>query len=515
MLRVLILEPTPDADNLLRKGYAQVFQDIPAEAEITVISDGNPKAARDLFSTQIVDVFITDLTFGSDDTLEGLNLCQVVKQEHPELFVIANTKGPLDLMRCYNKLPPPDMFISKMRLRNEKYRKYVTSVLRERVRRNTMLRVGMDGSGSRSQFSSKGGKIALESMLRSITFSGHLVESRRTVHDVTLAPMEGGLSNAEVYRMISRSAGGLECTRTVIKAGDREDIEKEVGNYDAYVRWYLPYRWRPEVVGVAYTRKHGAICYSFAYNDDVPFSTITEKLTAGDIESVGRIADTIFAPSFQRWYHQGNVCKEEKDIAQYYYDCWLARGAEHRLNDALASALPAERRYEGDLITCNDLRVYSPTRALLGRDWGHFTSCLTHGDMNTSNVLVAGRDDVTFIDFRHTGRGHVFLDFVVFEMSVRTHYRHSSSFEDMLAVEQEIVNGGSSNSSIEATSFVAVVLAIRRCAADNFPDEPWQNYLYAIAMNGCRVLMFKGFEASQRRQVAACVMVTLERLDGT
>ena len=67
--------------------------------------------------------------------------------------------------------------------------------------------------------------------------------------------------------------------------GIRAVVYKEKENYLKYVKWYLPYTWRPELIGYAETKEIGALCYSFIYNDEVSFKSLTEYIKEKDLNN--------------------------------------------------------------------------------------------------------------------------------------------------------------------------------------------------------------------------------------
>ena len=58
--------------------------------------------------------------------------------------------------------------------------------------------------------------------------------------------------------------------------------------------------------------------------------------------------------------------------------------------------------------------------------------------MNSNNILISDNNDLVFIDFQDTGRGHVFEDFVVFETSIRLYCNCFLSFSKLLKMETDL-----------------------------------------------------------------------------
>jgi hypothetical protein len=67
-------------------------------------------------------------------------------------------------------------------------------------------------------------------------------------------------------------------------------------------------------------------------------------------------------------------------------------------------------------------KVRRPTDVLESDFFNPYHVSVVHGDLHGENILVMGADSRTFlIDFAHIGEHHVFLDYVVMEISSRFH----------------------------------------------------------------------------------------------
>jgi hypothetical protein len=113
-----------------------------------------------------------------------------------------------------------------------------------------------------------------------------------------------------------------------------------------------------------------------------------------------------------------------------------------------------------------------------------------------------------FIDFRDTGRGPVFEDFVVFESSIRLQYRANTDLEGLIQREKSLIETGDDTSSLWA-----IVGEIRQLAWNNFPMEKRFNYIYGLAVFSFRLLRFSDLESWQKDQVVACLLACLEWLN--
>ena len=317
VVNIMILEMSKKTQASLQDFYVTIFDRLGYDVDIEFLNDENSQG-EPLIADQIAcDVFITDLSLGSEKSYDGLSVCKRIKQNNPDVLVIANSRTNVTFAEAASHIPSFDCFVYKPKMLDESYRSYICSEISIKFRKNVFLvseNITLDKS---KILKKKNGAIKLESMLRRITFTSHDVSKDDAVSKVELSIVEGGYSGSEVFRMSSYTESGLKCINAVLKISVKEDYYKEKENYLKYVKWYLPYTWRPELIGYAETKEIGALCYSFIYNDEVSFKSLTEYIKEKDLNKLNIVIEKIFSPRFSRWYHNNNFA-EVGNITKYY-----------------------------------------------------------------------------------------------------------------------------------------------------------------------------------------------------
>ena len=493
----------------LKEFYINIFNQLGYQANINVIAgkenskyDGN----KSIFSEEVVDVFICDLSLGDEDAdnWEGLSIIQKVKRDYPDLLTIANSRTNISYAVTARKIPSFDLFVHKSKIYDKKYAAFILEKIKTLFKRNIALNVDFGKSTISSAFSSAKNRLEIVNMLRTITFTAHSSDISTAVSDVYLLPLEGGMSKSETYRLYSLAANGLQCVNAALKISPREAAIREIENYNNYVKWYLPYTWRAELLGSALTKNYGAICYSFAYNDDVPFNSLTYHIKNKNDEKILYAIENIFKPSYQRWYHRENV-KDANGITGHYHSKWFAERADPE--PQFRKILKEYDLSRSDVVVIDGMRYPMPGGYLLGISRNKFKTCICHGDLNSNNILISDNDYLIFIDFQDTGRGHVFEDFVVFETSIRLHYKTDIPFLELLHCEYSLIK---ENGSCDFPC-KELILKIRQYAFKNFDDNVL-NYYYSLALNTYRLLKNENHERWQQEQLTACLLASIRHL---
>ena len=318
---------------------------------------------------------------------------------------------------------------------------------------------------------------------------------------VTLAPLAGGRA-AHVFRLnpLFEAAGSPPGMPLVVKIVSLADGLAEQANYDRYVRPFLPAAYRPELLGFATTGDQAALCYSFV-GTGVSSTTLTEFLARGELKSV----DCLLHGVFDRWY-DGRIIHQESDLARRYLDRFFierckAAAAEATLS-ACANMCFGARPENGGYIV-DGTWLPSPHAVLFatGRELP-YSSCIIHGDLNSDNIVFADGGLVpTLVDFRETGRGHIFEDLVSLELSVRINYPATASWADIFETERRIAAG-----EWHQSSYATAIGGIRDAAARYFGQLEDRTYHYAAAAIGLRVLMIPELSDAARARVTASTL---------
>lgn len=486
-LSVLLYESDQNALDAYVHAFRKIFALAGYEADIVPLASGGESTSRDsgaLFDNAYFDMLISDVSLGDIGNKLGLRFLTKIKDRHPDIFTVAFTGHPITFRSCSNNYRF-DLYVDKERVEVKRYQEYVANLLQRELLINPHAVV----KSRREDFwpdMTDAQWLDLQRILRRITFTGPPNAERSHISNLRLRRIDGGYSGAHVFSLQARTGSGQTCVQAVLKVActDQPEIanavRSEVSNYKTMVRWHLPYHWRPELLGSASSAHLEALCYAFVSTREEPFETLRKFVREGRAEVVTHAIDSIFHPTRRRWYDARNVRKEDR-LVSFYLDHCFGEGPTERHLDIFRRTLRHFDTSAPDKVCIGELEVPSPNLMLFGKPAGGCQSCLIHGDLNTSNVFLSTSgdgSDVMLIDFASTRRGHVFFDFIVFEVNLRLDHRERVPFDVQRRIVQERALNNGQSSEVPCAE---QILLLRRYAAQNFGDERWDTYLYGVA----------------------------------
>lgn len=478
---------------------------LPSEIQHVCDYDRDVKSTKKgVFAKGVVDVFVTDMYLG-DSGPEGLTAAQEVKRAHPDVLVIGISKFDITYMQTAQKVPCFDLFIHRTYWRNEDYKDYLASCVERLFARNVYASLDVEASELPKKWQASDKAALLCGMLRTATYTSHRTPPETAVRKVRLTPLDGGRSSSDVYSMQSTTAQNLNCVSAVLKIDAIEKSREELDNYQSYVKWYLPYNWRTELIGAAQSRSHGAICYAFANEPSSPFVSLSQKVEAGDAAIVREVIDTIFKPEHQRWYAKENQSRQS-GLTKYYDHKWFDGRADP--SATFKKALVSHDVTNSTHVVVSGRRYPMPRTFLLGIERDEYMECICHGDLHSGNVLVTERSDIVFIDFQLTGLGHVYEDFVTFEASLRCLWPLKVNLESSLESEWRLLNGEVDSDS----EYEVLVNSLRLQAAETF-GESYTRYVYALALQSYRALRAAWATDEQVARHVGCLLAAMRYLE--
>ena len=506
-IKILIIEAEVEIEGV-KAFYEKIFKNLNYECDFVAHTpDINVKDYNEF------DILITDISYGmamSDST--GLVIASKAKQDYPNLFVITNTKeyDELTLHQITQNLPEPDLLLNKSMFIEPIYKDYVTKQISNNFKSNVLLKIDREKS-ILSDFL-RDNITDLETIIKKITFRTHNMESNILIDKAILKPLISGFSGSEVYKMNLYTNKGLSCINTVLKTTNKlKDAEEEIKNYLEYVKWYLPYSWRPELIGYSFSKTLGVICYSFAYDNEKDFLSLTDYLLQKDFDKLSLTIEKIFKPNFQRWYHKSNIVVEkDSSLTDYYFNKWFSN---RKHGDNLLQNIINEYFAKDDK---NLIKDYSQNigKYLFGNlSYVKYQTCICHGDLNSNNILISDDEQLTFIDFKDTKRGHVFEDFIVFEGAIRMNLKLDLIFSESLQLEEMLCNNIAVNSNkINTNGFSSNINNIREYAFETFKDEEKRYYFYGLALYCFRLLRIRNMKEWQYKQIIACLISAMKKI---
>jgi len=314
-----------------------------------------------------------------------------------------------------------------------------------------------------------------------------------------------------IWRLETKKSNILSVP-AVLKVSKREFAEKEITNYQRYVKWGVPYLWRVDVLGTGFTKHFGAIAHSFVMSGLQKFEALTQYIRDGNEKIIKNALERLFSPEMKRWYGEELICDEE-NINERYSQRYF-RGSENKNDSAKRFDHEIQREFGAriaqDHILVDGVKLAKPLEIFFGRPHGRYKSCICQGDLNSNNLIVAENGELLFIDFQETGRGHVFEDFIAMEASIRLYNTFVDDTKNwMHAFKRERRIGGGDDPGGEQPA--ATIGLLRRLARRNFPSEEFRNYVYGVGVFHFRLLR-ADISDNQAGRCVAAILASIEHL---
>jgi hypothetical protein len=314
-LRIAIIESQEDLIEPLKEHYSKIFM---AAGYSPEFFGGTREAdARKIIDKHSPHCVICDLTFGRKN--DGLLILRNMIIDFPDVFHICASRGEYSPRDVYSKNAEFPLFFDKGEIlaENDTYIKRIAKSFRERFRLNTSIQLDPTGSVS-EDFKSSADRREFLSLLSQVTFTDHDSDQQLTPDSVRLTPLSGGFSGSKVYKFESYNLKStIPSVPAVLKVSKRERAEEELRNYNRFVKWGLPYTWRVDVLGSGFTKKFGAVAYSFVLSGTSEIQPLTELLRNGDFQRAKDAIDKIFSPDMRRWYGD-QLIETEANINRRY-----------------------------------------------------------------------------------------------------------------------------------------------------------------------------------------------------
>lgn len=510
-VKIAVLENSVVAQAHIQESYNSLLKDI-FICEFIVFSEQNKLI--EYIQKNIIDVLISDLSLGDKEDFNGLNLVKSIKEIFPDILVIGNSTGEPTYRQTSSKLPTFDIYVDKAKLFNndEDYEKHIKNLIKNKFNKNTSVEIKEDSTIS-DKFGDRNNR-DLISIIQQCTYTGLSFDEENTnINYVTLIPLTGGRSKSDVYQIKAfLSNTQMDCLPAVIKISECDKAKKELENYNKYVKWFLPHTWRVDILGTGFTKKWGAVCYSFILSNQKKFDSLTYYIENENDDIINFICNEIFFPKKQKW-HQ--ITKQGKSISKRYFDryfhCDGCNTETRRFKTYIQTFFDAV--YSPNGITINKENYPIPYESLFTeKNNQEYTMCIIHGDLNGNNVIISENKQILFIDFQDTGFGHVFEDFIALECSIRLHYpielnKQKSTY--YLDFESSIEN---ENSNFVDIKYKKHIQNIRKMAFNNFNTEDRKNYYYGLAAYAFRLLRLD-LSDEQKIKITACLLANLRKMN--
>jgi hypothetical protein len=480
-----------------------------SEAEINWTGFDDPHAFLEHANKNDFSLLACDLSLG--DGANGLDLCNRIKKKFPWIFIVGVTSNnALSARRITESQPSIDEFITKDELSTPADRSELSFRLKQNWRFNRYLgQVDVPGDIPDMYVGSKAKK-QIGRIVSEITYNTG-AEPFESVNSVMLRGLSGGRSGSAVFSVNPKiGTGNTRFVNAVLKVSPIGHARKEHENYVRFVRWVLPFGWRPELLGYAECGTLGGICYSFIADGEAPLATLTDSLDNGGERVVKYVCDQILGKENAAWYGE-KLTKRVTDGSlyeryrkKYFTDAQFRESDEEFQRIVLSEGIGSISDNGG--LRLGDMSIDLATRTLFNNDEDAFFESVQHGDMNSNNVLITAGDnpEIKFIDFQDTGYFHVWCDFVTMYASVLIGWPEISGETPLSSV--------GTDAECVPPELRSLCSTIRTHAFSNFMREEQKNFDFALAMFSLRLLRLE-LQDFQRRRLAAVIFGSLLRLE--
>lgn len=314
---------------------------------------------------------------------------------------------------------------------------------------------------------------------------------------VTIIDLKAGKGGCAVAKVDPRGQG-LRGSSVVVKFGPREKVEREWENYERYVRRFVSPGAAVREDKLGRTLNLGAIKYSFIGGED--FGVYYREHS---LEEIVETLDDLFRENCGRWYiheNQKAPTDEERQPLDVLYrrkDHLSLTDAEHiqelrsvfdqlllRANSSLARHFQVEGGKHLQITFGDSSHEFpNPVEFGLRRDSDQETSvfpsasllAITHGDLNSANILVSKEGKPCLIDFYKTGYGHIFRDIAELESVIKFELLEADSLLTRYQLERALctprvltdtVALGDEFATPELTKAVGAINTLRQLAVE-------------------------------------------------
>jgi CheY-like chemotaxis protein len=237
-----------------------------------------------------------------------------------------------------------------------------------------------------------------------------------TAKSVLLKPLVPGQGGSYVLLATPFYEGGAG-QPVVVKFGELEKIETEQKNFRKYVQPYVGGGRSTSIIDVRRTAHLGGIVYSLLGTASSHLDTFSTFYARADIQQIHRALDNLVHETCAPWYANPGHLQLLDLSSEYRHQLGYTR---ENLESALANGLKSVQGKQQLYFEGLGGRAFSNPLPVTARHFNKSTyKCITHGDLNSDNVLVDAIGGTWLIDFEFTGFGHILRDLAELDTIVR------------------------------------------------------------------------------------------------
>lgn len=471
--------------------------------------------AEDILKSEFFHIALVDLKLSNPEgNTFGVDVLEYIKKEYPDCHCLIYTQhaGELEYAAtvieclsvpniiacgCYKKDEHTDL--------NDIKSDFIEPTWDNFIKINHEIEIIPEGFDLNrmliKQFGKKNPKIVVESLLSII---GKLFYGDNKIEKVILSPFKQGFSRSILFMASVKSnlLKGRPGKQVIIKFGEIKIIKQESINYDKCVQWFLTLNQSVQKLSYKELNGYAAILYTFAGDSPKNILTFAEGIKEKDENKDEIIRDSVlnmFNPKRRDWYHH-SVIEKGRHIRTYYLESVLHKTPAELTKEFETKILKSKNanidiKDNKKSIFFKDFNTKIPNPYLFCNShpfMDDFSTCIIHGDLNTNNIIIDSNGQWYLIDYAHTGRGHVFLDFINLELNIRHNLFWENgipfTLKEMHNFEKSIIdkfevderNIPSANMDDDRKYYLEkarhLILLIRQRASENFKDEPKRLY---------------------------------------
>jgi len=432
---------------------------------------------------------------------EGARFIAEHKRLHPDTIFVLHTGKDFSILQLGQRIPNPDIIVTKDYMRIEGYQAYVAEQLRSRINR---LPLDIVEDGARHVDPAQ--RAIVKSLVEQVVYDLLPSAGDKPWTMARLTKLSGGYSGAVVFRLDLTGGAAGSSVPTVLKLGPSLQIEREITAFQRFAKWYLPHDMRVDIVGKGSVGTQSALCYAFALGSQDKVEPLSEALRRGK-KSVDPVVKQLFQSQRQGWYiaiesdARSSILDYFSNLEEYPFvkDEWR--------DTCFEKSLTAICERDGIKLDKRDSRLRFGGHEVdeIRRAFGRLPEvkvpmCICHGDLNANNIFhSAKRAGIALIDFEQTGIHHVFRDFISFESSVRSLFQPVKApvlpLGDLVDLERALLQDVDTN--VSASPVLEELQKIRRAAFERFPHADRAIYTASLALHLWKLLGFRDNNKSQ------------------
>jgi len=468
----------------------------------------------------IVDMRLCDPTDKSDSS--GKDLVLEIKRRCRDCIIIAKTiyepkvEYTVELLRKLGEIPPvasdyilPEELPKKDDLENKVKRLFSLDRNSGGVGINFNLVIDPDDTISKlrehfSELLSEQYRYSLEEelevLLKSLYFEGG-----EGLDKIKIEPRKKGKTSALVM-LVKPYYTSKHLEAEIVKVDLKKRIEKELSNFNSYVRGQLGGRRSPRAERVSYTDSLGAFALTDLGIDPFDleeFGDYFKRHIFNDPHKIINVIKVHFQETCNNWFARPKDVEKplktwiDQEFKNWEVDFleglnWVSQG---KGNEGIITL------YGLDISLRNPIPVIRQAKLS-----SEYKQTITHGDLNDRNFLVDKFHRTWLIDFYRTGPSHILRDFTRLETTLLFELMETENLNALIGFSEKLSRVRSLDDEIpslenqELDNMRLIIQEIRRLAARaQGLREGIDDYFMICSCYALKITSFKNDPPIRRR----------------